>query len=85
MAIKEKKAIGVVINGKALDPETTYVIANSDYVANGGNDCEMLRRIPKQDKGYLMRDALIEYIQAITQQGKPLDYQIENRVTHAAN
>lgn len=85
MAIKEKKAIQVVINGKALDPETTYVIANSDYVANGGSDCEMLRRIPKQDKGYLMRDALIEYVQAITQQGKPLDYQIENRVTYAVN
>ncbi len=85
MAIKEKKAVQVMINGKPIDPNTVYVIANSDYVANGGSDCDMLKKIPKQDKGYLMRDALIEYVQMITQQGKPLDYQIENRVVNAAN
>ena len=32
-----------------------------------------------------MRDALIEYVQMITQQGKPLDYQIENRVVNVVN
>jgi 2',3'-cyclic-nucleotide 2'-phosphodiesterase (5'-nucleotidase family) len=85
MAIKEKKAIQVMINGKPIDPGTVYVIANSDYVANGGSDCDMLKKIPQQNKGYLMRDALIEYVQMITQQGKPLDYQIENRVVNAAN
>ncbi len=85
MGIKEKKAVQVMINGKPLDNDAVYIIANSDYVANGGSDCEMLKKIPKQDKGYLMRDALIEYIQMITQQGKPLDYQIENRVVNVAN
>ena len=85
MGIKQKKAVQVTINGKPLDQDAIYVIANSDYVANGGSDCDMLKKIPKQDKGYLMRDALIEYVQMITQQGKPLDYQIENRVTNAAN
>lgn len=85
MAIKAKKAVQVMINGKRIDPDTVYVIANSDYVANGGSDCDMLKKIPQQNKGYLMRDALIEYVQMITQQGKPLDYQIENRVVNAAN
>ena len=42
-----------MINGKPLDKDAVYVIANSDYVAKGGSDCEMLRKIPKQDKGYL--------------------------------
>ncbi|MDP1762845.1 MAG: 5'-nucleotidase [Sediminibacterium sp.] len=85
MGIKNKKAIQVQIGGKAIDPEATYVIANSDYVANGGSDCEMLRRIPKQDKGYLMRDALIDYVTTFTKQGIPVDYTIENRVVYVVD
>lgn len=82
MGIKEKKAVNVQINGKPLDAAAVYVIANSDYVANGGSDCDMLRRIPQQNKGYLMRDALIDFVADLTRQGKPLDYHIENRVVH---
>ncbi|MCA6448754.1 MAG: 5'-nucleotidase C-terminal domain-containing protein [Chitinophagaceae bacterium] len=82
MGIQDKKAVNVQINGKPLDIAAVYVIANSDYVANGGSDCEMLRRIPQQNKGYLMRDALIDFVSDLTRQGKPLDYHIENRVVH---
>ena len=82
MDIKEKKAVQVQIDGKLLDENATYIIANSDYVANGGSDCEMLRKIPKLDKGYLLRDALIEYVTELTKQGKPVDSKIENRVTN---
>ena len=82
MGIKEKKAVQVLINGKPLDENGTYTIANSDYVANGGSDCEMLRKIPKMDKGYLFRDALIEYVTDLTKQGQPVDSKIENRVTN---
>lgn len=82
MGIKEKKAVQVLINGKPLDEKATYIIANSDYVANGGSDCEMLRKIPKIDKGYLFRDALIEYVIDLTKQGQPVDSKIENRVTN---
>ena len=82
MGIKEKKAVQVLINGKPLDENATYTIANSDYVANGGSDCEMLRKIPKIDKGYLFRDALIEYVTDLTKQGQPVDSKIENRVTN---
>jgi 2',3'-cyclic-nucleotide 2'-phosphodiesterase (5'-nucleotidase family) len=82
MEIKDKKAINVSINGKPLDPAAVYLIANSDYVANGGSDCDMLRRIPQQNKGYLLRDALIEFVSDFTRQGKPLDYSIEKRVVN---
>ena len=82
MSIKNKKAVNVTINGKPLDENSSYTIANSDYVANGGSDCDMLRKIPFQNKGYLMRDALIEFISNLTQQGKPLDFKIENRVVN---
>ncbi len=82
MGIKDKKAVNVIINGKPLDANTVYTIANSDYVANGGSDCEMLKKIPQQNKGYLMRDALIEFVSQMTNEGKPLDYSIEKRVVN---
>lgn len=83
MGIKNKKAVNVFIAGKPLDENATYIIANSDYVAGGGSDCDMLKKIPQQTKGYLLRDALIEFVTEMTKQGKPLDYSIEKRVVNA--
>ncbi len=80
IVIKDKKAVEIMIAGKPLDENTVYTIANSDYVANGGSNCEMLKSIPKQDMGYLLRDAIIEYISNISSQGKPIEAKIENRV-----
>jgi 2',3'-cyclic-nucleotide 2'-phosphodiesterase (5'-nucleotidase family) len=83
MIINNNKADSILIGGKVLDETATYVIAQSDYVANGGDDSEMLRGIPIINKGYFLRDALIEYIQELTKQGKPVSATIENRVRNA--
>lgn len=81
-SIKEKKLGEVFVNGKPVEDNATYTIANSDYIANGGDNCEMLKTIARQNKNYLMRDALIEYVQQLTQDGKTVDAKIENRVTY---
>jgi 2',3'-cyclic-nucleotide 2'-phosphodiesterase (5'-nucleotidase family) len=82
MGIKDKKAVNISINEKSLDENALYIIANSDYVAGGGDNCEMLRGIPQINKGYLYRDVLMEFIVSYTQQGKPVDYTIESRVVN---
>lgn len=78
-----KKAVNVLIGGKPLDPEATYTTANSDFVANGGDDAAMLRTLPQINIGYLMRDALFDYINKLKSQGKNITANEENRVTHA--
>jgi 2',3'-cyclic-nucleotide 2'-phosphodiesterase (5'-nucleotidase family) len=83
--IKNKQAVDIMINGKPLDRNATYLTANSDYLAQGGSDAAMLKPFPFQNKGYLIRDALIEYIKQITASGKPVDAKIENRVTSSNN
>lgn len=83
MQMKEKKAVNVMIGGKPLDPNTIYTIANSDYVANGGDNCEMLKSIPQINNGYLLRDGLIEYVESFTKKGQPITATIQNRVTNA--
>lgn len=82
LVIRNKKATEVMINGKPLDPGTVYVVAHSDYIANGGGDCDMLKSIPQINRGYLMRDAIIDYITALTREGKTIQPLIENRVTN---
>jgi 2',3'-cyclic-nucleotide 2'-phosphodiesterase (5'-nucleotidase family) len=82
-AIKDKLPVDIFINGKLIDENATYIIANSDYIANGGDNCEMLKNIPKQNINYLMRDALLAYTRMLTSDAKPIDAKIENRVVYA--
>lgn len=81
--IKNKMAVHIIINGLPIDETATYTIALTDYVANGGDDCNMLRPIPQINNGYLFRDAIIEYFTDINKQGKKITSKIENRVSYA--
>ncbi|HWR33458.1 MAG TPA: 5'-nucleotidase C-terminal domain-containing protein [Chitinophagaceae bacterium] len=83
MQIKDKKAVNVMIGGKPLDFNATYTTVNSDFVANGGDNADMLRSVPQITNGYLMRDAIFDYIKKLKSQGKNISAKIENRVTNA--
>lgn len=83
MAIKNKKAVNVFIDDKPLDENATYIVANTDYIANGGDDCNMLRGINQINKGYLFRDAFMEYIMLLSKEGKTIDSKIDNRIVYA--
>lgn len=83
MQIKDNKAINVMIGGKPLDPDKIYTTVNSDFVANGGDNSNMLRDIPQITNGYLMRDAIFDYIKKLKSEGKNIAAAIENRVSYA--
>jgi len=83
MQISNNKAVNIQVGGQPLDPEKLYTIANSDFIANGGDNADMLRPVPQITNGYLMRDAIIDYIAWLNSQGKAITATIENRVTHA--
>ena len=83
MQIRDKKAINILIDGKPLQPQYDYVIALGDYTANGGDDAVMLKGLPQQNKGYLMRDAFLSYVNNLQKEGKNLNAIIENRVINA--
>ncbi len=82
LRLKDAKITSATINGEPLNDNATYTIANSDYVANGGDNCDMLRSIPQQNRGYVLRDAIIEYVTTFTRQGKPVAAKIENRISY---
>jgi len=81
--IKNKTAVNVLVNSLPVDEAAVYTIALLDYVANGGDDCVMLRAVPQINNGYLFRDGIIEYFSEINKQGKKISSKIENRVSNA--
>ncbi len=82
MQLKGKKAVNVQVAGKPLNMEQEYTIANSDFIANGGDNADMLRNVVQITNGYLMRDAILDYIKLQKGNGKNITANIENRVTN---
>ncbi len=83
MQIKNRKAINVMIGGKPLELNKIYTVVNSDFVANGGDSADILREFTQINNGYLMRDAIFDYIKKLKDQGKNIGAKIENRITNA--
>jgi 2',3'-cyclic-nucleotide 2'-phosphodiesterase (5'-nucleotidase family) len=83
MQIKNNKAVNIMIGGKPLDPAAMYTVANSDFVANGGDNADMLRDVPQQSIGYLMRDAIFDYINMLKSKGQNIKADKEIRITNA--
>lgn len=81
--LKNKKAVNITVGGQPVKDDGQYTIAVLDYLANGGDNCDMLRKIPQQNNGALFRDAIIEYFAGMQKQGKQITATIENRVTNA--
>lgn len=81
--IINNKAVGLSIQGQPVEPNKIYNIITNDYVANGGDDCDMLRPLPRETNGYLLRDALISYLKEIDARGQQVSPTIKNRIKHA--
>ena len=82
MKIKNNKATGIIIGGRPLNVNAYYNIINSDYIVNGGDNCDMLRVIPATTTGYLVRDAFIDYFSNCSKDGKKIAVKIESRVSY---
>ena len=64
--------VEVKIGGKALEPEATYYLATSDYLAKGGDDMGFLIGQPSVSLGIKVREAFIAQIKALTAKGQKL-------------
>jgi 2',3'-cyclic-nucleotide 2'-phosphodiesterase (5'-nucleotidase family) len=59
--IKENAPVNITVNGLALDSSATYFIVTNDYLANGGDNMNLLKNIPQQIPGVKLRDMLLQY------------------------
>lgn len=80
--IKNNEAVNIKVGKKDFSENDEYTIATVDYIANGGDDCEMLKILPQQNNGYLFRDAIISYFTKLNSEGKKINSSIQKRVTN---
>ncbi|MFT3683145.1 MAG: 5'-nucleotidase [Ferruginibacter sp.] len=81
--LKDKQAVNIAVGGNAITDDGMYTITVVDYIANGGDDCVMLKTVPQQNNGYLFRDGVLEYFSRLNKEGKKITSSIENRVSNA--
>ena len=79
--IQEGKPVDIRIGGKPLVEDQTYLIAMSDFVANGGDRCFFFADQERIDLGQGLRDAMIEYVIKEQEAGRQLSAKVEGRVT----
>ena len=79
LKIVNSTAQKVIINGKTLDPNADYSIVHSDYAAiNSG----LLKNIKRTTNGYLLRDALLDYVKFFERQGKKVIVSNTDRISY---
>jgi 2',3'-cyclic-nucleotide 2'-phosphodiesterase (5'-nucleotidase family) len=83
MKIKDKEAKEVFIGKSPFDSTKTYKVVTSDYLANGGDNLSFLAEIKQREYVNLkIRDAMIEFIQQLTSEGKIIDPVLDGRITN---
>lgn len=81
--IKNKDATDIFVNGEPLNDQLVYKVAMSDYIVRGGDNCDFLFPLKRRYTSIFVRDALIEYVQALNHENKPLHPEIESRIQYA--
>jgi 2',3'-cyclic-nucleotide 2'-phosphodiesterase (5'-nucleotidase family) len=79
MDIQNRAVQNVMVGGKPLDINAEYTIAHSDYVVMNSN---LLKGIDRTTNGYLLRDALIDYVKFINDQGKKIIVSNKDRINY---
>lgn len=74
-------AENIMINDEPLDDNRIYKVGTSDYLANGSDNCTMLKKLQPRYLNKLLRDALMEFVKEETALGRHLRFNPESRVT----
>lgn len=63
MTIDNGIASAIYIGTDLLQPDRTYTLITTDYLANGGDKADMLKKYTKRTSlNYKLRDAIIDYV-----------------------
>lgn len=82
LKIVDKRPVDVFIKGKPFDPQQTYRVLTSDYVAGGGDNALGFKNpVEKKVLGLKVRDALINYVKEKQVAGQTINPKSDGRIT----
>ena len=79
MQIIDKTSQQVMVGDKPLDLNADYLIVHSDYVVINSN---LLKSINRSVNGYLLRDAILDYIKLNNGKGKKMTVTNTDRISY---
>jgi 2',3'-cyclic-nucleotide 2'-phosphodiesterase (5'-nucleotidase family) len=74
--IRDGKAINISINGEPLQSNQVYKLAISDYLADGGDKLDMLKKLQRFNTGVLLRDMFISFFKL----KKVIEVELDGRI-----
>ena len=81
MVVRDGKPVSITINGQAFDPNRSYTVATSDYLAGGGDNMNFLRDAKRAlFSDLLLRTAIINKVARLQQEEKQVEAKIEGRI-----
>jgi 2',3'-cyclic-nucleotide 2'-phosphodiesterase (5'-nucleotidase family) len=81
--ISEGKAKEISVDGKSLQTDKNYWLVTNDYIAQGGDDFEMLtQRSEFVNSGQKIRNIIIAHLEKLNKQGKILSAETDGRITN---
>jgi len=82
--LSDNKIKQVFIGMYEFDPEKTYRVATSDYLAFGGDHMDFFKTNEGIEKtGIKLRDAIIDYIIKAKENGNPINAVLDGRIYYA--
>lgn len=60
-----KRVVTAMVNGKAIDPAQSYLVATNDFMAAGGDDYQMFKAYPEAGLFMALDEALVKYIKEV--------------------
>jgi len=78
--ILEDKAYMIEVHGRPLSNDRTFTCVLPDYVANSPKCSEILTGAPREDRAVLIRDLIIKEVEWLTDNGRKVAAQADDRI-----
>ena len=82
LVVKDSKLVSATINGEPIDPKKIYSVATINYLMMGEGWLRFGKyEIDGQDTNVMVLDAMMQYVEELTRQGKDIEYSVDGRYT----
>lgn len=81
IVVRDRKLVSATIGGKPINDNAVYGVATIDFLLDGGDNISVSRNALSLTKtDVLIRDALMDYLLELKEEGKPIEYKTDGRV-----
>ena len=82
LVVKDSELVSATINGEPIDPKKIYCAATINYLMTGEGWFRFGKyEIDGQDTNVMVLDAMMQYVEELTRQGKDIEYSMDGRYT----